>query len=176
MDRVINPSSRRPDPPKSGIGEGYFREVDPHLTIRSLIGPIVLHMLMAEIFGIVPEGGLSVDKLVDNHLSILFSTGCSAKQTGSHKGATVVHLLLRGATCEADVRRWPAYYGIFAWLMGLAVVQSAPGVGHGRAGRGTCSGTDVTGVAMSRPTMSVACAAVASAGRSSRIAVSEKIA
>ncbi|MEO6015041.1 MAG: TetR/AcrR family transcriptional regulator [Devosia sp.] len=65
---------------KTGIEEGYFRPVDPHLTIRSIVGPIVLHMLMAEIFGIMPEEGLSVDKLVDNHLTILFD-GLSAKQS-----------------------------------------------------------------------------------------------
>ena len=72
---------------RNGIAEGYFRAVDPHLTVRSLVGPIVLHMLMAEIFGIVPEGGLSVDKLVDNHLSILFD-GISAKQTDRRFMAT----------------------------------------------------------------------------------------
>ena len=72
---------------RNGIAEGYFRAVDPHLTVRSLVGPIVLHMLMAEIFGIMPEGGLSVDKLVDNHLSILFD-GLSAKQSDRRFMAT----------------------------------------------------------------------------------------
>ncbi len=36
-------------------------------------------MLMAEIFGIVPAEGLAVERLVDNHLSILFD-GLSAPQ------------------------------------------------------------------------------------------------
>jgi AcrR family transcriptional regulator len=62
-----------------GVAEGYFRPVDPHLTIRSIVGPIVLHMLMAEIFGIMPADGLSVDRLIDNHLTILFD-GLSAPQ------------------------------------------------------------------------------------------------
>ena len=62
---------------QSGIAEGHFRPVDPELTIRSIVGPIVLHMLMAEIFGITPEAGLSVDRLVDNHLTVLFD-GLSA--------------------------------------------------------------------------------------------------
>ena len=61
--------------------------VDPSLTIRSLVGPIVLHMLMAEIFGIMPEGGLSVDKLIDNHLTILFD-GLSAPQSNRRFMAT----------------------------------------------------------------------------------------
>lgn len=66
-----------------GIDQGYFRQVDPHLTIRSIIGPLLLHVAMAEIFGITPEGGLNFDKMVENHLTILFdglSAPPSAKQ------------------------------------------------------------------------------------------------
>jgi AcrR family transcriptional regulator len=62
---------------KRGIEQGYLRQVDPSLTIRSIIGPLMLHVAMAEIFGIMPEGGLHLEKLVDNHLSILFD-GLSA--------------------------------------------------------------------------------------------------
>lgn len=72
---------------RNGITEGYFRPVDPQLTIRSVIGPIVLHMLMAEIFGIMPEGGLSIDRLIDNHLTILFD-GLSAPQSDRRFMAT----------------------------------------------------------------------------------------
>ncbi len=63
----------------NGIAEGYFRKVDPELTIRSIIGPLILHMLMAELFGIVPPDGISIDRMVDNHLAILFD-GLSAPQ------------------------------------------------------------------------------------------------
>ncbi len=62
---------------RRGIEQGYLRQVDPELTVRSIIGPLMLHLLMAEIFGITPEGGLHFDKLVDNHLTILFD-GLSA--------------------------------------------------------------------------------------------------
>jgi AcrR family transcriptional regulator len=55
-----------------GISEGYFRPVDPALTIRSLVGPLVLHMMLAEIFGIMPAGGIEIGRLIDNHLTILF--------------------------------------------------------------------------------------------------------
>ena len=55
-----------------GVDGGYLPPVDPDLTVRSIIGPLVLHVAMAEIFGIMPEGGLQFDKLVDNHLTILF--------------------------------------------------------------------------------------------------------
>lgn len=69
-----------------GIDQGYFRQVDPHLTIRSIIGPLMLHIALAEIFGIVPEGGISFDKMIDNHLTILFdglSAPPSARQWSS---------------------------------------------------------------------------------------------
>jgi AcrR family transcriptional regulator len=62
---------------RRGMEQGYLRQVDPSLTIRSIIGPLMLHLAMAEIFGITPEGGLHMDKLVDNHLTILFD-GLSA--------------------------------------------------------------------------------------------------
>ena len=72
---------------RNGIAEGYLRPVDPELTIRSIIGPIMLHMLMAEVFSIAPADGLAVDRLVDNHLSILFD-GLSAPQSDRRFMAT----------------------------------------------------------------------------------------
>jgi AcrR family transcriptional regulator len=68
---------------RRGIDQGYLRQVDPSLTIRSIVGPILLHILMAEIFGIVPRDGLAIDRLIDNHLTILFdglSAPAGAKQ------------------------------------------------------------------------------------------------
>lgn len=62
---------------RKGVEQGYLRQVDPSLTIRSIIGPMMLHLAMAEIFDITPEGGLHMDKLVENHLTILFD-GLSA--------------------------------------------------------------------------------------------------
>jgi AcrR family transcriptional regulator len=62
---------------RRGVEQGYLRQVDPELTVRSIIGPMLMHMVMAEIFGITPEGGLHFERLVDNHLSILFD-GLSA--------------------------------------------------------------------------------------------------
>lgn len=63
----------------SGVREGYFRPVDPELTLRSVIGPVIAHMLMSELFGIRPVGGLEIERLIDNHLTILFD-GLSAPQ------------------------------------------------------------------------------------------------
>src|SRR5690606_18995228 len=70
-----------------GVAEGYFRPVDPHLTIRSIIGPLVVHILMAEVFGIVPPDGPGIDRLVDNHLIILFD-GLSAPASDKRFMAT----------------------------------------------------------------------------------------
>ena len=76
LDRVIPVLQRLI---ANGIHEGYLRQVDPELTVRSIVGPIVLHMLMAEIFGLTPADGLAIDRLIDNHLTVLFD-GLSAPQ------------------------------------------------------------------------------------------------
>ena len=76
LDRVI-PAVQRLI--QNGIDEGYFRKVDPELTLRSVIGPIIAHMVISELFGIRPAEGLAVDRLIDNHLTILFD-GLSAPQ------------------------------------------------------------------------------------------------
>ena len=56
-----------------GVAAGQIRAVDPELTVRSVVGPILAHMLLAEVFGIVPDGGLGLDRLVENHLQILLA-------------------------------------------------------------------------------------------------------
>jgi AcrR family transcriptional regulator len=68
---------------RRGIDQGYLRQVDPNLTIRSIVGPIALHIIMAEVFGIMPKDGLALDRMIDNHLTILFdglSAPAGAKQ------------------------------------------------------------------------------------------------
>jgi AcrR family transcriptional regulator len=62
---------------RKGIDQGYLRQVDPELTIRSIIGPVMMHLLMNEIFGLRPKDGLALDRLIENHLGILFD-GLSA--------------------------------------------------------------------------------------------------
>ena len=56
-----------------GVAGGFIRAVDPDLTIRTVLGPILAHLLMAQVFGLLPEGGLQLDRLVENHLTILFA-------------------------------------------------------------------------------------------------------
>lgn len=60
-----------------GIEQGYLRPVDPELTVRSIVGPMMVHVVLAEIFQVTPKDGLQLDKLIDNHLTILFD-GLSA--------------------------------------------------------------------------------------------------
>lgn len=72
---------------KTGIAEGYLRPVDPDLTIRSIIGPIMLHILLDEVFGVRPDEGLELERLIDNHLTILFD-GLSAPQSNKRFMAT----------------------------------------------------------------------------------------
>ncbi len=76
LDRIIPAVTQLVE---TGMREGYFRELDPELTLRSIIGPIVAHMLISELFGIRPKDGLAVDRLIENHLTILFD-GLSAPQ------------------------------------------------------------------------------------------------
>lgn len=70
-----------------GIDQGYLRPVDPHLTIRSIIGPVMLHLIMAEIFHITPRDGLALDRFIENHLTILFD-GLSAPPDGKRWSAS----------------------------------------------------------------------------------------
>jgi AcrR family transcriptional regulator len=60
------------------VKSGRFRPVDPELAVRSLVGPIFAHIVIAEVFGIVPEGGLQMDRLISQHIDILMN-GLSAK-------------------------------------------------------------------------------------------------
>ncbi|MEQ1899319.1 MAG: TetR/AcrR family transcriptional regulator [Devosia sp.] len=72
---------------KRGVVEGYLRPVDPELTIRSIVGPVLLHIVLDEVFMIRPEGGLAIDRLIDNHLTILFD-GLSAPRSDKRFMAT----------------------------------------------------------------------------------------
>ncbi|HWV21754.1 MAG TPA: TetR/AcrR family transcriptional regulator [Devosia sp.] len=55
-----------------GVASGQLRKVDPEMTVRSIVGPVIAHVALNEVFGIRPEGGLALDRLVANHLDVLF--------------------------------------------------------------------------------------------------------
>ena len=54
-----------------GEAGGHIRPVDPDLTVRSVISPLMLHLMLAQVFGIAGGGDLALDRLVENHLTIL---------------------------------------------------------------------------------------------------------
>lgn len=58
---------------EAAIASGQVRKVDPEMTIRSVMGPVVVHVMLSEVFGIRPDDGLALDRLVDNHLDILLN-------------------------------------------------------------------------------------------------------
>ncbi len=68
---------------RHGVDSGQLRPVDPELTLRTIMGPIVLHLMLSEIFGIRPERGLALDALAENHLDILLN-GLFAREPESH--------------------------------------------------------------------------------------------
>lgn len=55
-----------------GVEQGYLRPVDPELTIRSVVGPLIAHIALSEVFGIRPHDGLAMERMVENHVDILF--------------------------------------------------------------------------------------------------------
>lgn len=63
-----------------GVEDGYFRPVDPELALRSVVGPVVAHMALALVFGITPKDGLSLEQLIENHITILFDGLCNREK------------------------------------------------------------------------------------------------
>lgn len=61
-----------------GVETGHLRPVDPELTVRSIIGPLLAHVALGELFGITPAKGLELERFLANHLDILFH-GISAQ-------------------------------------------------------------------------------------------------
>ncbi|MCE6953051.1 TetR/AcrR family transcriptional regulator [Cereibacter sphaeroides] len=51
-----------------GVEGGHVRPVDPDLAVRSIVGPIFVHLLLSHVFGI---GEPRLDALLETHLAIL---------------------------------------------------------------------------------------------------------
>lgn len=56
-----------------GVAGGYIRSVDPEMTARTVIGPILAHIILFDIFGIAKDDGLQMDRLIENHITILMA-------------------------------------------------------------------------------------------------------
>ena len=65
-----------------GIASGHLRAVDPELTVRSIIGPLLAHVALSEVFAIQPADGLALERLLENHLTILFEGLSQTEETG----------------------------------------------------------------------------------------------
>lgn len=58
---------------RHGVEIGQFRPLDPEFTARSIVGPLVMHFLMSDLFGISSRNGLQLDRFLEHHLDILFN-------------------------------------------------------------------------------------------------------
>ena len=65
------------------MASGHLRAVDPDLTVRSIVGPLIAHVALSEIFGIRPEDGLALDRLIDNHIDLLFGGLAAERSDGT---------------------------------------------------------------------------------------------
>lgn len=55
-----------------GMASGQLRQIDPEMAIRSLIGPLLAHVALSELFDVRPAEGLAIERLLQSHLDILF--------------------------------------------------------------------------------------------------------
>ena len=55
-----------------GVAAGHLRPIDPEMAIRSVIGPLVVHIALFALFDVDSEAGLDMPRLLESHLDILF--------------------------------------------------------------------------------------------------------
>ena len=58
---------------RKGIENGEFRAVDPELAARSLIGPVLVHLILSHVFGVGDSGPDGMKALMASHLDILMN-------------------------------------------------------------------------------------------------------
>jgi AcrR family transcriptional regulator len=56
-----------------GVAGGFIRPVCPEMALRSIIGPIVAHLILDEVFDVTPKDGLALDRLIGTHMTLLFA-------------------------------------------------------------------------------------------------------
>jgi AcrR family transcriptional regulator len=54
-----------------GVEGGHIRPVDPEMTVRSIVGPVLVHVILSEVFDIRPAEGFAIERLIRNHVDIL---------------------------------------------------------------------------------------------------------
>ncbi|MCR9136845.1 MAG: TetR/AcrR family transcriptional regulator [Alphaproteobacteria bacterium] len=65
-----------------GVDEGTFRPVNPHYAVRNIIGPVLAHVLIGEIFGIDKEPEPIPAAFIDSHFDILINGLANTGQGG----------------------------------------------------------------------------------------------
>ena len=58
---------------RKGMTSGDFRATDPDLAVRSVIGPVLAHLLMARVFDIGDGSSESMQALFANHIDLLLN-------------------------------------------------------------------------------------------------------
>lgn len=62
---------------RQGIEGGFIRPVDPEMAVRSIMGPFLMHVLLADVFEIYPAsetpGDLRIPDLLETHMTLLFA-------------------------------------------------------------------------------------------------------
>ncbi len=57
----------------NGMASGEFREVDVELTIRNIVGPLILHVALGNIFEMGDNSADGLQTFLENHLYVLFN-------------------------------------------------------------------------------------------------------
>lgn len=55
-----------------GVDNGQLRPVDPEMAVRSIVGPVLAHLALSELFDMRPADGIAMQRLIGTHLDILF--------------------------------------------------------------------------------------------------------
>ncbi|MDA4845472.1 TetR/AcrR family transcriptional regulator [Hoeflea poritis] len=58
---------------QKGIATGQFRPVDAHLAIRNVMGPLLAHMLLTQIFRIDEDAQTTPQDFIESHFDILMN-------------------------------------------------------------------------------------------------------
>ncbi|MEM6460808.1 MAG: TetR/AcrR family transcriptional regulator [Pseudomonadota bacterium] len=56
---------------RRGVESGQFRQVDPHLAIRNLMGPMLAHFILMQIFEVDRDNPVPAQDFLRSHLDIL---------------------------------------------------------------------------------------------------------
>ncbi len=82
---------------RRGVETGHFRALDPELAVRNVVGPLLAHLLLAQVFGLRPAGdpatagdggaeddeGAAMSRFLDSHLDILLNGLLATAPDGS---------------------------------------------------------------------------------------------